>query len=737
MLPSVVVALALALAAVPLASRVAAADAGASYAANCTVRLRSAPATSATSLVSMPAGTVVTTTGSVAGGAWSASCPTAVSGSTWYAISAVDGTSVATLYGVSVAYAATGLFTLSAAPPPPPAVTLEGIDVSHYQGVIDWPSVAAAGKHFAIVQATDGETCLDPMYATNHANARAAGTRVTAYHFAEPSSTPGEAIVQADWFVNSAALLPGDLVPALDLEQTGGLSVSDLQAWVGAWLGEVTAKLGVRPMIYASPAFWATSMGDTTMFADQGYSVLWIAHWGTSSPTVPAGNWDGHGWTFWQYTSTGSVAGISGNVDLDRFNGSDLTPVAFNYTYVPPPTVVPPNATPVLAGVTPNSAPAGGSDLAITIQGANFACAVSTAYWNGTPLHTSYVSPSRLAAVVPAALIATPGVAAVTVVNQAAGGASAPVAFNVTGSTGATPPPVIAALTPDSAAVGGGNLTIAIQGANYAAGVSTAFWNGAQLATTYVSPTQLTAVVPAALTTTPGIDSVTVVNQAPGGGASAPAAFNVVAALPPVLAAVTPNSAPAGGGGLTITIHGANFAAGASTAYWDGLPIATTYVSPTQLTAVVPAALMAAPEAASVSVINQTQAGGASAAVAFNLTAPRRALRIGASSALGLNPATGYTTATPKVARAGRYVTWKFGLGAAQAGQRVNILVATRAGTAFGVPKYYKSLRADAKGVVTVAWTRATAGAINVRVQLPASPAYAASTSPALAAVWR
>ena len=146
----------------------------------------------------MPAGTIVTTTGSVAGGSWSATCGTAVSGSTWYAISAVDGTSVATLYGVSVAYAATGLFRLSSSPPPPPAATLEGIDVSHYQGAIDWPSVAAAGKRFAIVQATDGETCLDPMYATNHANARAAGTRVTAYHFAEPSSTPGEAIVQAD-----------------------------------------------------------------------------------------------------------------------------------------------------------------------------------------------------------------------------------------------------------------------------------------------------------------------------------------------------------------------------------------------------------------------------------------------------------------------------------------------------------------------------------------------------------
>ena len=97
--------------------------------------------------------------------------------------------------------------------------------------------MAAAGKRFAIMQATDGETYLDPMYATNHAGARAAGLQVTAYHFAEPGSSPDEAIIQADWFVKNAALLPGDLVPALDLEQTGGLSVSYLQAWVGAWLG--------------------------------------------------------------------------------------------------------------------------------------------------------------------------------------------------------------------------------------------------------------------------------------------------------------------------------------------------------------------------------------------------------------------------------------------------------------------------------------------------------------------
>jgi len=145
----------------------------------------------------------------VAGGSWSATCGTAVSGSTWYAISAVDGTSVATLYGVSVAYAAAGLFTLSSSPPPPPAATLEGIDVSHYQGAIDWPSVAAAGKRFAIMKVTEGQTYVDPGYASNHAGARAAALPVSAYHFARPSSAPKDAVLQADWYAESAALLPG------------------------------------------------------------------------------------------------------------------------------------------------------------------------------------------------------------------------------------------------------------------------------------------------------------------------------------------------------------------------------------------------------------------------------------------------------------------------------------------------------------------------------------------------
>jgi GH25 family lysozyme M1 (1,4-beta-N-acetylmuramidase) len=210
------------------------------------------------------------------------------------------------------------------------AGTLEGIDVSHWQGQIDWPMVAAAGKKFVIMKATEATDFVDWMYATNHAGARAAGMATTAYHFANPGATPGDAVAEANHFVDVAALTDGDLVPALDLEQSGGLSTTGLRNWVASWLAQVTLRLGVKPMIYVSPAFWVRYLGDTTYFADAGYQILWIAHWGVSSPTVPAQNWGGRGWTFWQYSNCGSVPGISGCVDLDRYNGTDLEAVTYH-----------------------------------------------------------------------------------------------------------------------------------------------------------------------------------------------------------------------------------------------------------------------------------------------------------------------------------------------------------------------------------------------------------------------
>jgi GH25 family lysozyme M1 (1,4-beta-N-acetylmuramidase) len=214
--------------------------------------------------------------------------------------------------------------------PKPKSPFVKGIDVSHWNGTISWGAVAADGQRFAIAKATEGRTYADPTYSTNKSGATSAGLKFTGYHFARPDTTSGDATTEADHFVQVANLSHGNLIPALDLEVAGGLGVSTLQTWVRTWLARVATDLGgVKAMIYSSPSFWQTAMGNTTWFADNGYTILWIAHWtSNSSPTVPASNWGGHGWTFWQWTDCTHVNGISGCVDGDRYRYTDFSPVS-------------------------------------------------------------------------------------------------------------------------------------------------------------------------------------------------------------------------------------------------------------------------------------------------------------------------------------------------------------------------------------------------------------------------
>lgn len=204
-----------------------------------------------------------------------------------------------------------------------------GIDVSHWQGQIDWFAVAGAGVDFAFVKATEGTTTTDVTYPLNRQGAGSAGVRVGAYHLARPSGATdaaiaASAIAQADAFLAFAQPAAGDLLPVLDLEHSGDLSVTQLTAWTQAWLDEVAARLGVRPIVYASPAFWKRYLGDTPVFATAG-DPLWIAHWTSSAlPILPGGGWGGFGWTFWQWSDCWHVNGIAHCVDGDRFNGTSL-----------------------------------------------------------------------------------------------------------------------------------------------------------------------------------------------------------------------------------------------------------------------------------------------------------------------------------------------------------------------------------------------------------------------------
>ena len=332
------------------------------YAA-CSAYLRTSPSTTSPSKAIIATDTKVFVATPVTGAAWSATCAgRAVSGPYWYQISSVNGQSVQSLYGVTYVYAANGLFktaptaapaptptptptptpkptstptptpkpsaTPAPTPTPSPGKTIEGVDISHWQGTINWTSVAGAGKKFAFMKATEDTNYTDPTYTSNRSSARSAGLVVGAYHFAQPSATVGNGAAQADHFINVASPASGDLYPVLDLERSNGLTWTQMTVWVKEFLERVYQRTGVRGVIYCSPSFWKNYMGDTGWFASNGYTILWVAHWTTApSPIMPAANWGGKSWTFWQYTSDGTVPGISGRVDLDRYNGTDLTKV--------------------------------------------------------------------------------------------------------------------------------------------------------------------------------------------------------------------------------------------------------------------------------------------------------------------------------------------------------------------------------------------------------------------------
>ena len=220
---------------------------------------------------------------------------------------------------------------MAAAPQAGAATYVRGVDVSMWQGgSINWHAVRTAGIDFAFVKASQGTSFTDPQYAGNVARARNEGIAVGAYDFADPRDGTRTQIIQnaiadANHFLNAAQPQPIDLRPVLDVEQTNGLTPSELTLWVQTWVSTVAGRIHVHPLIYTSPSFWSARLGDTQAVA--AHADLWIAHWTSApSPWLPAANWAGLGWSFWQYSDCLHVAGIPGCVDGDRMHGSALLP---------------------------------------------------------------------------------------------------------------------------------------------------------------------------------------------------------------------------------------------------------------------------------------------------------------------------------------------------------------------------------------------------------------------------
>lgn len=190
--------------------------------------------------------------------------------------------------------------------------TLLGIDVSDFQGRVDWQTVAKSGVVFAFAKATEGATFVADTFATNWAGMKTAGLVRGAYHFFRPTKDP---IAQANLFLRTAKTAIGDLPPVLDVEVSDGVSASELNRRVAQWLKVVETATKRQAIIYTSLGFWEAGLNNSDAF--RGHP-LWIAQYGVNAPELP-GNWSQ--WTFWQYSDTGRVAGVAGGVDVNRFNG--------------------------------------------------------------------------------------------------------------------------------------------------------------------------------------------------------------------------------------------------------------------------------------------------------------------------------------------------------------------------------------------------------------------------------
>ncbi len=203
------------------------------------------------------------------------------------------------------------------------ARTVHGADVSHHQGTLDLPAAKKAGLQFLWHKATEGNTLKDAEYAGRRAAAAKAGVPFGAYHFARPDV--GDAAVEATFFVKTAQPKPGDLLPALDLETTEGLTLTQLKVWARTFAETVERLTGFDTALYCP---WDLGLG----------LVRWVPRYNRDNrlPAVP--------WDIWQFSGGAEFPGTPstfpglGAVDLNTFRQG----FGLGHIVIPKPEVKPP-----------------------------------------------------------------------------------------------------------------------------------------------------------------------------------------------------------------------------------------------------------------------------------------------------------------------------------------------------------------------------------------------------------
>ncbi|MBQ8623979.1 MAG: glycoside hydrolase family 25 protein [Oscillospiraceae bacterium] len=194
---------------------------------------------------------------------------------------------------------------------------VRGVDVSHYQGEIDWNVLAEQDVLFAFIKATEGSTYIDEYFDYNYTSAKESGITVGAYHF---FSYDSKGITQAENFIANVEPFEGMLPPVIDLEFYGDKAKNPPEReTVSKELNDMLLALegyyGLKPIIYATEASY-----DLYLSGDYGEYDIWIRNV-IAKPKLP----DGREWTFWQYTNREILEGYSGEerfIDINVFCGS-------------------------------------------------------------------------------------------------------------------------------------------------------------------------------------------------------------------------------------------------------------------------------------------------------------------------------------------------------------------------------------------------------------------------------
>ena len=194
---------------------------------------------------------------------------------------------------------------------------IHGVDVSRWQGNMDWDTLRQQGANFAFIKATDGGDHVDPMFRKNWNGAEAAGIRRGAYHFFYWCRVASE---QADWFIRNVPKDPTALPPVIDVEwnhlsackkrPSRAVVLEKMQVF----MDRLEAHYGQRPIIYTAPDFYEDNLKGA--FPNHPF-------WLRSVAQHPSKVYPNREWLFWQYSGSGLSKGVTGRIDLNVFHGSE------------------------------------------------------------------------------------------------------------------------------------------------------------------------------------------------------------------------------------------------------------------------------------------------------------------------------------------------------------------------------------------------------------------------------